>query len=173
MKLRNILIAGLVTASFASCDDYLEVETPSSFDYEYAYGTLADARMALNGLYAKLINMSAQITNGNLLLNSDLDFNPYSGEASGTNNPRRFDCTAESSTARTFWQVSYNAVELCNIFIDQMSQTSFVEEGNEEALQMLGEAKCIRAIIYFEMVWYFGDIPYTLDPSHVLYVKFT
>ncbi|MBD5266871.1 MAG: RagB/SusD family nutrient uptake outer membrane protein [Bacteroides sp.] len=166
MKLRNILIAGLVTASLASCDDYLDVETPSSFDYDYAYGTLADAEMALNGLYAKLNSVSSSITGGNLILNSDLDFNAYSGETSGTNNPRRFDCTAESSTARSFWQNSYNAIEHCNIFIDQMSKSSFVEDGDKTALQMLGEAKCLRAIFYFEMVWYFGDIPYTLEPSY-------
>lgn len=167
MKLRNILIAGLVTASLASCDDYLDVETPSSFDYDYAYGTLADAEMALNGLYAKLNSVSTNITGGNLILNSDLDFNSYSGETSGTNNPRRFDVTAESSTARTFWQNSYNAIEHCNIFIDQMAKSSFVADGDEDALQMLGEAKCLRAIFYFEMVWYFGDIPYTLDPSYI------
>ncbi len=167
MKIRNILLAGLVASSFASCDDYLEVETPSAFDFDYAYGTMADAEMALNGLYAKLISVSTNITGGTLILNSDLDFNSYSGETSGTNNVRRFDCTAESSTARSFWQSSYNAIEHCNIFIDQMSKSSFVEEGDEDALQMLGEAKCLRAIFYFEMVWYYGDIPYTLEPSYI------
>lgn len=167
MKLRNILIAGLAAASFASCDDYLDVETPSAFDYDYAYGTMADAQMALNGLYAKLNSVSTNITGGNLILNSDLDFNSYAGEASGTNNIRRFDCTAESSTANSFWRDCYNAIEHCNIFVDQMSKSDFVADGNEEALQMLGEAKCLRAIFYFEMVWYFGDIPYTLEPSYV------
>lgn len=167
MKLRNILIAGLAAASLASCDDYLDVDTPSAFDFGYAYGTVEDARMGLNGLYAKLNSVSASITGGGLILNSDLDFNSYSGEAPGTNNPRRFDCTAESSTANSFWQQSYNAIEHCNIFIDQLSKSEFVADGNEEALQMLGEAKCLRAIFYFEMVWYFGDIPYSLEPSYV------
>lgn len=166
MKIRNILIAGLVATSLASCDDYLDVETPSAFDYDYAYGTMADAEMALNGLYAKLNVVSSPITGGNLILNSDLDFNNFSGETSGTNNVRRFDCTPESSTARTMWQQSYNAIEHCNIFIDQMSKSEFVRNGDEDALQMLGEAKCLRAIFYFEMVWYFGDIPYSLEPSY-------
>ncbi len=167
MKLRNILIAGLAAASLASCDDYLDVETPSAFDYDYAYGTLADAQMALNGLYAKLNSVSTNITGGNLILNSDLDFNPYSGDAPTPNSPRRFDCTAESSVSKSFWEASYNAIEHCNIFIDQMENSQFVADGDEEALQMLGEAKCLRAIFYFEMVWYFGDIPYTLEPSYV------
>lgn len=166
MKIRNILLAGLVATSLASCDDFLDVETPSAFDFDYAYGTKADATMALNGLYAKLITVSTSITGGNLILNSDLDFNNYSSETSGTNNIRRFDCTPEPSTARTFWTNSYDAIEHCNIFIDQMTNSDFVNDGDEDAIQMLGEAKCIRAILYFELVWYFGDIPYTLEPSY-------
>ena len=58
MKLRNILFAGVAVAGLglSSCSDYLDVESPSVFDYDYVYSSAYDMNLALNGLYSKLMS---------------------------------------------------------------------------------------------------------------------
>ena len=55
MKLKNILWAGLSALALVSCDDYLEVEAPSSSTDEFVYSYKSEINRALNGVYAKAI----------------------------------------------------------------------------------------------------------------------
>lgn len=174
MKLRNILFAGVAVAGLglSSCSDYLDVESPSVFDYDYVYTSAYDMNLALNGLYSKLMSPYSSLLISNLALNSDIDFATYTGDTYGTNNTRRFDVTDESSDANNLWRQGYVVIEHCNLFIKGVENSELYKEGNEEVLQMLGEAKAIRAIMYHEMVWYFGDIPYSLTPANETGIKF-
>lgn len=172
MKLRNILFAGVAVAGLASCSDYLDVESPSVFEYDYVYSTTYDMNLALNGLYAKLMSPYSGLLVSNLQLNSDIDFKTYSGDTRGTNNTCRFDVTDESSDANNLWRQGYVVIEQCNQFIKGVEASQLYKDGDEDAIQMLGEAMCIRAIMYHEMVWYFGDIPYSLKPTNDTGIKF-
>lgn len=173
MKLRNILFAGIAVAGLASsCSDYLDVESPSVFDYDYVYSSTYDMNLALNGLYSALMSPYSSLLLQNLQLNSDIDFATFTGDTNGTNNTRRFDVTDESSDANNLWRQGYNIIEKCNLFIKGVEASEFYKDGNEEVMQMLGEALCIRAIMYHEMVWYFGDIPYSRKPANETGIKF-
>ncbi|MDE5664314.1 MAG: RagB/SusD family nutrient uptake outer membrane protein [Duncaniella sp.] len=172
MKLRNILFAGVAVAGLASCSDYLDVESPSVFEYDYVYSTTYDMNLALNGLYARLLSPYSGLLVSNLQLNSDIDFSTYTSDTRGTNNARRFDVTDESTDANNLWRQGYIVIEHCNQFIKGVEASQLYKDGDEETLQMLGEAMCIRAIMYHEMVWYFGDIPYSLKPTNETGIKF-
>lgn len=174
MKLRNILLAGVAVAGLgmSSCSDYLDVESPSVFEHDYVYTSTYDMNLALNGLYSALMNPYSGLLVNNLMLNSDIDFATYTSDTPGTGNTKRFDMTAESSDASNLWKQGYNIIELCNLFIQGVENSELYKKGNEDVLQMLGEAYCIRAIIYHEMVWYFGDLPYSRVPANVGGIKF-
>ena len=55
MKLKNILWAGLSAVALVSCEDYLEVDAPSSSSDEFVYTYESEITRALNGVYAKAI----------------------------------------------------------------------------------------------------------------------
>lgn len=168
MKLRNILIVGLLAAGFTSCNDYLEVESPSKFDYDYVYSSKYEMQQALNGLYATLLSSNtygSQLVN-NLVHNSDIDFREGSSDVESAGSYNRLDCNADGGGSSSLWRGCYDGIEHCNIFIDQAINSSFAEEGDEDVWQMIGEAKVIRSMLYHEMVWYFGDVPYTLSASY-------
>lgn len=78
MKLKYILMAGLACATFASCNDYLDVDTPSKYDDKYVFGTETEINRALNGVYAQLLNSNLYGENflTNFCFNSDVDFQP-------------------------------------------------------------------------------------------------
>lgn len=169
MKLRNILIASLVATSLASCEDYLEVETPSRFDFDYVYSSKDEMSAALKGIYAKAMSGNAygQALIMTFQLNSDIDFVNSSGVVGTThNNYRRLECDDEGSEGKKLWDALYESIEHANIFIDQVKKSDFYADGDEECLQMYGEAVALRAIFYHDLVWYFGDIPFSLEPSY-------
>lgn len=168
MKLRNVLIVGLLAAGFSSCDDFLDVESPSKFDYNYVYSSKYEMQQALNGLYATLLSSNtfgSQLVN-NLVHNSDIDFRDASSDVSQSAAYNRLDCDADGSGSSSLWRGCYDGIEHCNIFIDQAEKSDFAQEKDEEVMQMIGEAKTIRSILYLELVWYFGDVPYTREPSY-------
>ena len=172
MKLKNIIIGGLGLLSLSACNDYLDVEAPSKFLPEDIYTSVKDAGMALNGVYAEMMSGNAfgQAYTYNLILNSDVDFVTNSSENDETNTPKRYDQTAASSTANSVWNATYSAIEAANSFIYYLSNSSIYKENNDDYAtlqQYLGEAKVIRAMLYNELLCYWGDVPFTMEPTRV------
>ncbi len=167
MKLRNILLAGVLAVGFASCDDYLDVESPSRFDFDYVFSSKDDAKLALNGLYAKMLdgNLWGDKLLSKFTPNSDLEFASSSKELANGNEYRRFDMDREHGDAN-LWKACYSGIEACNIFIDKIRNSEYYAEDDAEFLQMLGEAVVIRTMFYHELTWYYGDVPFSLEPAY-------
>ena len=41
---------------FASCSDYLDVNSPSTFDKEYVFGSESEIATAVNGMYVPMVS---------------------------------------------------------------------------------------------------------------------
>lgn len=172
MKLKNILIGGLGLLAFSACDDYLDVDAPSKFSPDKIYTSVKDAGMALNGVYAEIqsSNTFGQAYTYSLILNSDVDFNSNSSESPQTNTPKRYDMTAASSTANSVWNATYSGIETANNFIYYLENSSIYKENGDDystLVQYMGEAKVLRAMLYYELLCYWGDVPFTLKPTSV------
>lgn len=155
--------------TFTACNDYLDVEAPSKSTNESIYSSETEISMALNEVYAKALsdNTFGNLAYNNLLLNSDVDFSSNSNENEQPNTPRRFDCTSESGDAEKFWNALYSGVETANNFIYNLESSPIYTTENENLTQMLGEAKVFRAMFYYELLCYWGDIPFTMLPTYV------
>lgn len=172
MKLKNILISGVGVLALTSCSDYLEVDAPSSATTESVFSSPSQINTALNGVYAKVLsdNTFGRYLYVDLALNSDVDFSANANEVAQINAPKRFDCTAESGTVEKVWNALYSGVETANEFIYNLENSPLFSEDNseyEELAQKLGEAKVMRAMFYYELLCYFGDIPFTFVPTYV------
>ena len=112
MKLKYILMAGLACATFASCNDYLDVDTPSKYDDKYVFGTETEINRALNGVYAQLLNSNLYGENflTNFCFNSDVDFSTNSSETPASGAFRRFDCTSDASQLKKTWDAAYMGI---------------------------------------------------------------
>lgn len=82
MKLKYILVTGLLTMGFSSCSDFLDVDAPSKYDNEYIFSDKTEVNRALNGVYAQLLSNdtygSAYL--GTFCLNSDVDMKIYTND---------------------------------------------------------------------------------------------
>ena len=172
MKINKILIGGLTMLTLSACNDFLDVDTATNkAGTEFVYGSETEIRTALNGVYAKIV---ADNTFGNNLynafqLNSDVDFYANSNEAAAGNQPRRFDVRSDAGNIESFWNAFYSSVETANEFIYNLTNSELYDnEATEptDMTQMMGEAKVIRAMLYHELLWYFGDIPFTMQATY-------
>ncbi len=175
MKLRNIFIAGLSAVALASCSDYLDVDAPSKNDYDYVFSQKIEMERALNGVYTGLIsgNTFGDMILTSFQLNSDVDFASNGSASTSSGNFRRFDCDADGGNLSKIWATLYEGIETANLFIEgvQNSPLYDAEEPDTEIAQMLGEAKIIRAIYYHELIWMFGDVPFSFNSSKTSEVK--
>ncbi len=169
MKIKNIVIAGLVAVGFSSCNDYLDVDAPSKYDNEYVFSEKSEVNRALNGVYAQLLtnDLYGRAYLSTFCLNSDVDMSISSNEIATDNSYRRFDCNSMGGDINKYWVAAYKAIEYANNFIYNLENSSIYSIHDAEVMQKLGEAKAMRAMVYHDMVVMFGDIPFSFTPTYV------
>lgn len=170
MKKKNILYAGLTLLVLNSCSDYLEVNSPSKFSDEYVVGNLEEANRLLNSVY---VSVASNNTYGNayfttFCLNSDVEFTTSTAEiqSASRNEYKLFDCEADASSLLSTWNAAYSAIESANNFVAAAQKSELFAAKDSSMLQMVGEAKCIRAMNYLDLVTMFGDIPFSLSRAY-------
>ncbi len=154
----------------SSCSDYLDVDSPSTFTDDYIFSSTEEANRLLNNVYYKICRNNSY---GNYYLttfnyNSDVEFTTSTNETQSTshNEYKLFDCEADASTLQTLWETVYSGIESTNNFICAAEQSELYEERDSSIMQMIGEAKCLRAMSYLDFVIYFGDIPFSMTRTY-------
>ena len=170
MKLKNILVIGLTSLTLASCNDFLDVESPSSYSEEFVFSQKTEINRALNGVYASILvnDLYGKAFQRTFIFNSDVEMMISSTNVATHNSYARFDCDDQGSEINKYWQAAYKAIEDANRFIYNLENSPLYNEEDAEIMQMMGEAKCIRAMVYHDMVVMFGDIPFTFRPASQL-----
>ena len=74
---------------------------------------------------------------------------------------------ASSSYIETTWKALYNAVYDANYFIELMDRKAetFSEDDQKKCEYYVAEAKALRALLYFELVRWFGNVPLVLSTA--------
>ena len=169
MKFKHILLTGVAAMVLTSCNDYLDVEAPSAYTEEFVFSQKSEVSRALNGVYAQaLVNDlygDAYLSKFNL--NSDVDMVISSNNAHAHNTYARFDCDDQGGDIYKFWTAAYNLIEYCNKFIKSAESSELYNTNDAEYMQWIGEARCLRAMAYHDLVVMFGDVPFTLEPSTI------
>lgn len=168
MNLHNILLAGFAGLSLVSCSDYLDVDAPSKIFPEYAYSNKKEINRALNGVYAALNSDKTYASNflEKFCFNTDVDFKAFNNEFSSSTSYQRYDCDADASDIKKAWDALYQGVERANMLDAGIRNSEIYDEDDAELMQILGEVKVMRAIFYHDLVWYWGDVPFSLKPSY-------
>ena len=167
MKLKNIILSALMVMTLLSCNDYLNVDSPSSYSEEFVYSQKSEVSRALNGVYASILanDLYGNAYQRTFVLNSDVDMQTFTSNVPTHNSYARFDSDDEGSETNKYWQASYNAIEYANRFIYGVENSELYDLNDAELMQWLGEAKCLRAMVYHDLVVMFGDIPFTFQSA--------
>lgn len=168
MKLRNIFLVGLTAVALGSCSDFLDAPAPSKTLPEEVFKSTREADRALNGVYAAMLtgDTYGKTFMKELCFNTDVDFAISQDRYASSTGYRRYECDPDGGTIKKVWDALYKGIERANMLIYGLENSPIYDEEDTEVMQMLGEAKVLRAIFYHDLVWYFGDVPYTRKPSY-------
>ena len=165
MELYKYILGGALCLGslFSSCSDWLEVEPVDTRTTNYYYKTPKEMEQALMGIYNGLLPVSEY----SLLMSELRSDNVWCGEYTGAQRDYLAISTydpnlAITSTISGAWEELYRIVYRTNVFLSKVDGVTFIIEGTKE--QMIGEARFLRALAYFDLVRYFGRIPLTLSP---------
>lgn len=162
---RKLILSALVTVSLSlgtsmtSCSDWLEMEAYTSDDIETTFSDEVRADKFVQGCYRELIHneMYYQLGMGETVM--------HSCEDGSTNNSKYMMCNYKfdaliPATVTTIYKEQYRIIEATNIAISNLSKMPETEKRN----QLLGEAICIRAFCYLNLIRIYGDVPAVYTP---------
>lgn len=167
MKLKHIIYAGLALTTVTACNDFLEVDSPSAYTAEFVFSQKTEISRALNGVYAQALagDLYGNAYQRTFILNSDVDMQINSNNAHAHNAYARFDCDDQGNEIYKFWTAAYNLIEYANKFITAAESSELYNTTDSELMQWIGEARCLRAMAYHDLVVMFGDVPFTFEPA--------
>jgi starch-binding outer membrane protein, SusD/RagB family len=170
IKCSTLLVVSLVAFSTTGCKKFLEVKAPStsvSEDNVYKYDETAIAVLTqiytamasdgmlsgqkgtsiLSGLSADELTLASTVTDEELLAYYRNQLRTGASASYGTN----------------YWTNSWQQLFACNASIEGLNESTSLTNAIKK--QLLGEAKFMRALLYFYLVNFYGDVPLVLTTN--------
>ncbi|MFT3682176.1 MAG: RagB/SusD family nutrient uptake outer membrane protein [Ferruginibacter sp.] len=167
----------LLPVSFTSCKKFLEEKPKSLVTIENYYKTEADAVAAVNSVYAYLNSVNNFAQGGNTAgvyhstfwvtagLASDEMENNQVG-APNFDQLSNFTYNSQNSSLQEIWAMHYKTITLANIAINRIPG---INMNAALKARLVGEAKFLRGLLYFNMVRLFTKIPLLTAENNDLY----
>lgn len=164
MKNINYICCLFLSFWISSCSDFLEEEPKSLITTGNFYNNVSDATKALYGGYNNLGPLYSSLGVG---IVSDLaaDVFGQGGGAGGSQALVFDDFTFDASTdvLRNLYETHYTLINNVNTLLANMEGRNLGDERIQEIV--MGEAKFLRALAYFNLVRIYGDVPLRTEPS--------
>ena len=161
MKLKyNLIAIALLGFSFSSCSDFLEQNPQTDLSENDFYKTADDILSAVNGAYSSLQEGDIY---GNWYvfgeIPSDNTRNQLSGSVTTQNEFDQFYIDTQNSMIANFLKAAYKVINRTNTVLGRIDG---IEINTELANRYKLECKFIRALMYFNLVRVYGDVPLVL-----------
>jgi len=166
--MRNrILMPALLIAAAAGCNGILDVKSKNTVPTAASITDSASARAAIAGMYHGLQSLSTY--------GSDIpevgDLSSDNAEFSGTSTSYGEIDDNQISTFNTavlsIWAQAYDNINRTNEILDKVGALPNIDTDTRN--ELMGEAYFVRALMYHDLVKFFGDVPIqlhsTTDPN--------
>ncbi|GAA4315498.1 RagB/SusD family nutrient uptake outer membrane protein [Compostibacter hankyongensis] len=152
----------LLSVALAGCEKsgFLKESPTDRFVEGNFYSSPSDAQAAVDAVYNQLYS----IYDRNMILLNDL---PADDEKNGLGMPNQYlqdleflKYTTENTFIQSMWGSNYSGIGRANSAINNINKMSF---DTTLKARLIGEASFLRALYYFNLVRFFGDVPLILD----------
>lgn len=161
MKVKQTITAiAFLGMAFSSCSDFLELNPLSDLGEKEFYKTADDITSAVNGAYSSL-------QDGNIYGNwyvfgeipSDNTRNQLSGSVTTQSEFDKFYIDTQNGQIKDFWTAAYKVINRTNTVLGRIDGVQI-----DAALASRYKLECqfIRALMYFNLIRVYGDIPLVL-----------
>ncbi len=151
-----VLSTSVATLFVASCQPDLNLAPLGSPASSTFYRTPADAESAVTGAYSTLrtIYRDEVIVTPNVIAADDgIPFLTGNADRVAL---WRYGLVSTNTFTGGIWSNCYQAIQRCNVVIERVPSITMDETLKK---RYVGEAKFIRAMMYFNLVRFFGDVP--------------
>ena len=173
---RILLVFSILAISLSTCKNLLVEDPKDQVFIENFFKTENDAIAAVNSIYAVLNSTSFAPTFGGAFHSS---YWVMSGLASDEMENRlagsieldeldQFRHKPVNGTVRDFWINGYKGISNANFAIAGIQDMKMDEKLKS---RLIGEARFLRGLLYFDLVRLFGDIPLMLSITDPVYPK--
>lgn len=149
------LVAALL--SLGACHDELLNPVPESvLTTVNAFNTASDLDLAVLGVYS---NYHSRVQTDYELMEmpSDNMYAFYFAVSPGIEEITVLEVNPENAKINSFWKTTYNGIFRANSVLANVERPTDYAAGKKE--QHIGEAKFMRALMYFDLVRIFGGVP--------------
>lgn len=157
MKSIQFLISMILVAGLTACTDSVTNLTPhSELTSANFYQTAQDMDRAVLAIYSQY---SSRFTSDWQILEAptdDMHMSPY-GSVAGLEQINELDFQSSNNIFTRHWQRSYSAIFRANSVLTYLDQPENYTSNQKN--QFEGEAKFLRALVYFDLVRAFGGVP--------------
>ncbi|MDR1169763.1 MAG: RagB/SusD family nutrient uptake outer membrane protein [Prevotellaceae bacterium] len=162
--MKKILITLLVGLNLiiASCTDELDQHPSGLLTNSNYFQTEDDAVTAVDGIYAILVHSdkNTPLYGDQILYLNDLA-SDYMRAGANSNSPETRAISSVTYDATNFevqctWEQIYKGIARANIAIDNIPKVSASDEIKQ---RLINEAKFLRALLYFNAVQFWGEVP--------------
>lgn len=169
---RIMIVVGIV-ATTSCADEFLDQTSPSEMTDETVWNSTYYTSLRINKLYAGMVDGDRTYDQDITIkwgLNSDVEL--VDGLGSNATNSTHYRGVGNYNASPAFsnfsnsWDDMYAIIEDANLNIEGIRGSSLLSTSDSTIMKRyLGESLTIRAMIYFDLLRYFGDIPLKLESS--------
>lgn len=166
------LSAGILGLS--ACSDFLDQSSPSELTKDLVFESTYYTGLTINKLYGE---MTLDQTYSQYIpivwgTNTDCELiDGLGGDATNTANERgnmNYNASPGWGNIAKLWDAMYGMIENANLTVEGINSSTLAQSGGSDGTTMLrfkGEALTIRAMLYFDLIRFFGDVPLKLESS--------
>lgn len=170
------IIGSLSIAALSACSDFLDQTSPSELTSDVAFESTYYTEQILNRCYGQMGQDNAYTTfiTIHMGMNTDCELIGNAlGESNSMDGTREkgnmnYNCNSEWKRLSEGWTILYGIIETANSVIEGIEKSSIAQGNSAEAQTMQrfkGEALAIRAMIYFDLIRTWGDVPMKMESS--------
>lgn len=162
MKHKILLLAGLsVFVTLNSCKkEFLEQTDPNALPVANYFNTQNDVLQAVNGVYQSLRSSNNVGENSGLFNEERSDNTGRNDNQSNAGEPFQFNdfsLLPSNTYLKSHWTALYTTIDRANIVLSNIDKVNFASADIKNGY--IAETKFLRAMIYFQLVRKWGDVP--------------
>lgn len=166
MKLKNIFLLLLALVVLSSCEDFLHKTPVDQLGEDDFYRNAEELDKAVLGCYSSLRLMANEEWYLTELRSDNSRLWQKNSTATDSRNMMAMDNFIVETThpyVQSYWENSYKSIYLCNAVLDNIGNAE------DEAMrkQLEGEARFMRAHVYFNLVRLYGPVFLVTEPLSV------
>lgn len=157
LKITSILFVFVITIVTSCSDDFVDVESPDPNSEDF-FNSEGDYQDALIGAYDLLQSSYINVMLGEIASNNTLAGGESANDVVGIQEIDDMIHTPVNAQLRDIWSWMYGGVNRANYIMEFQDKTEFPNKN-----VVLAQARFLRAYYYFELVKWFGDVPFAVD----------